>query len=364
MDALIEKWLSILERSYLGNPVAVWALSLLVVVVSFLVLRGAVRWAGRRLQAVSEARQSKLLGLFAEVLGKTSALTLLFAAVLAGAQFLQLPAKFEQLLRSLLVVLALLQGGVWATLLLERWLAFRISSEKEAGRSTAVTLASFAGKLLLWAFILLLSLENLGVDVTALIAGLGVGGIAVALATQGLLADLLGSVTIALDKPFEVGDLIIVEDLSGTVEHIGLKTTRVRSIYGEQIVFSNADLLASRIRNYKRMSERRVVFSLGVEYNTPPERLRKVPEVVAAAFAGLPDLRFERAYLKEFGESNLNFEVVFFVLTPDIGVYMDRLHAVNLAIYDRFAAERLEMSYPVQEVILRKPDRALSPSAA
>ena len=344
MDAVIEKWLSILERSYLGNPVAVWALSLLVTVVAFVVLRGTVRWAGRRLKALSETRGWKIVGLFSEILAKTSAFTLFFASLLAGAQFLQLPAKFEHLLRSLLVVLALLQGGVWATLLLERWLAFKLSNEKEASRSTAVTLASFAGKLVLWAFILLLSLENLGIDVTALIAGLGVGGIAVALATQGLLADLLGSVTIALDKPFEVGDLIIVEDLSGTVEHIGLKTTRVRSIYGEQIVFSNTDLLSSRIRNYKRMTERRVVLPLGVDGKLPPERLRKVPEVVAEAFSGLGDLRFERAYLKEFVKTNPVFEVVFFVMTPDIGVYMDRLHAVNLAIHDRFAGAGLAMA--------------------
>jgi small-conductance mechanosensitive channel len=360
MDALLEKWMSVLERSYAGNSVGVWALALLVCAFSFLVLRAVVRSGASRLGALAQTRGWAVLGLFAEILAKTSALSLFFAAVLAGAQFLHLPAKFEQLLRSLLIVLALLQGGIWATLLLERWIQFKISTSKEAGRSTAVTLVSFAGKLLLWGFVLLLSLENLGIDVTALIAGLGVGGIAVALATQGLLADLLGSVTIALDKPFEVGDLIIVEDLSGVVEHIGLKTTRVRSIYGEQIVFSNADLLASRIRNYKRMSERRVVFTVGLEYTTTPAKLREVPDVVARAFAGVPDIRFERAYLREFGASDLVFEVVFWVLNPDIAVHMDRLHAVNLAIFEGFEREGLAMAYPVQEVILRRP----TPSAA
>jgi len=236
-------------------------------------------------------------------------------------------------------VAALLQGGLWATLMLEKWLEYKISTQKQAGRSTAVTLLSFAGKLLLWGFIALMSLQNLGIDVTALIAGLGVGGIAIALATQTLLGDLLGSVVIAVDKPFEAGDLIIVGDLSGTVETIGLKTTRVRSIYGEQIVFSNMDLLGSRIRNYKRMSERRVVFHLEIGSQTPVEKLEALPAMIQEAVVGHADLRFERAYFQTFKGALQIWEVVFYVLSADIHLHMDRQHQVNLALHKRFLQE-------------------------
>lgn len=360
MQAVIDRILAILEKSYLGNTVAVWGLSLLTVILVYIVLRALIRVASRRIAALAEAKGWGILGLFADVLKRTSGLTFFFAALLAGAQFLVLPAKFDHLLRSLLVVLALLQGGIWATLLLERAIQFKIAKTGEGGRSTAVTLLSLGGKLLLWCFILLLSLENLGIDVTALIAGLGVGGIAVALATQNLLSDLLGSVAIALDKPFEIGDLIIVGDLTGTVEHIGLKTTRVRSIFGEQIVFSNADLLGSRIRNYKRMSERRVVTSLGVEYSTPVAKLKELPAIIREVMASVPDIRFDRAYFKAFGASDLQYEIVFFVLKPDIGLYMDRQHELNLAVFERLNREGIEFAYPTQTVILKKDPTVLA----
>src|SRR3954465_964941 len=280
MKEVWQRWLEIVEKPILGNHVGAWGLALVVGVATFIAIRLAVRSLTRRLPARAQKQGSKVLGFFAEVLGRTSWFTVFLAAVVAATQFLQLPGRLPGLLHSLLVVAALLQGGLWATLMLQKWLEYKISTQKQAGRSTAVTLLSFAGKLLLWGFIALMSLQNLGIDITALIAGLGVGGIAVALATQTLLGDLLGSVVIAVDKPFETGDLIIVGDLSGTVETIGLKTTRIRSIYGEQIVFSNRALRGSRIRNYKRMSERRVVFHLEVGSHTPVEKLDALPDMI------------------------------------------------------------------------------------
>lgn len=343
MKDLLDRWLAILEKPILGNNVGVWGLSLFVGVVAFLVLRGVIRAVSRRLLALAERQGSRILGFLGEVVGRTSVLTMLVAAIVSATQFLQLPGHLSALMRSVLVVAALLQGGIWATLLLEKWLEWKISTQKEAARSTAVTLITFSGKLLLWGFIALMSLQNLGIDVTALIAGLGVGGIAVALATQTLLGDLLGSVVIAVDKPFEVGDLIIVGDLSGTVETIGLKTTRVRSIYGEQIVFSNMDLLGSRIRNYKRMSERRVVFHLGIGSHTPVDKLDALPVIIKEEVSALPDLRFERAYFQKFDGSGQTWEVVFYVMSADIHLHMDRQHQVNLSLHKRFLKEGIEI---------------------
>jgi small-conductance mechanosensitive channel len=343
MKELWERTLGILERPILGNGLGRWAVTIVVTVVAYIAIRMIVRSVARRLAARAEKQGSKILGFLAEIVGRTSFLTILLAAVVAGTQFVNLAGQLAALLRSLLIVAALLQGGLWATLLLEKFLEFRLSSQKDASRSTAVTLLSFAGKLLLWGFIALLSLENLGINVTALIAGLGVGGIAVALATQTLLGDLLGSVVIAIDKPFEVGDLIIVGDLSGTVETIGLKTTRVRSIYGEQIVFSNTDLLSSRVRNYKRMSERRVVFHLGIGSHTPVDKLDGLPAMIQEEVATHPDIRFERAYFQKFDGAGQTWEVVFYVLSADIGLHMERQHQVNLALHKRFLKEGIEI---------------------
>ena len=343
MKEVWDRWLGILEKPILGNHVGIWGLSLLVGIVTFVAIRITVRSLTRRIAARAEKQGSKVLGFLAEVLARTSWFTIFLAAVVAATQFLQLPGRLPGLLHSLLVVAALLQGGLWATLMLEKWLEYKISTQKEAAGSTAVTLLSFAGKLLMWGFIALMSLQNLGIDVTALIAGLGVGGIAVALAMQTLLGDLLGSVVIAVDKPFEAGDLIIVGDLSGTVETIGLKTTRVRSIYGEQIVFSNMDLLGSRIRNYKRMSERRVVFHLEVGSHTPVEKLDALPEMIKEVVSAHPELRFERAYFQTFRGALQIWEVVFYVLSADIHLHMDRQHQVNLALHKRFLKEGIEI---------------------
>jgi len=315
---LWDRVVGVIERPIFGNSLGAWAIALLVGAVVFVAIRAAIGALARRLAIRAEKQGSRVLGFLAEVVGRTSSFTLLLAAIVAATQFVHLPGHLADLMRSLLVVAALLQGGLWATLILEKWLEHRIATQKGAAGSTAVTLLTFSGKLLLWGFIALMSLQNLGIDVTALIAGLGVGGIAVALATQTLLGDLLGSVVIAIDKPFEVGDLIIVGDLSGTVETIGLKTTRVRSIYGEQIVFANMDLLGSRIRNYKRMSERRVTFHLDIGSHTPVAKLEALPTIVKEEVAAHPDLRFERTYFQKFDGQSQVWEVVFYVLSPDI----------------------------------------------
>jgi len=200
----------------------------------------------------------------------------------------------------------------------------------------------------LWSVVLLLALDNLGMDVTALVAGLGVGGIAVALAAQNILADLFASISIVLDKPFVLGDFVVLDGFAGSVEHVGLKTTRVRSLTGEQLIFSNTDLLGSRLRNYGRMRERRIVFSVGVTYGTSREKLDKIPGILREAVESVPKARFDRAHFKAFGPSSLDFEIVYWVTLPDYAVYMDSQQAINLRIFDRFAAEGIEFAYPTQ----------------
>jgi small-conductance mechanosensitive channel len=199
----------------------------------------------------------------------------------------------------------------------------------------------------------LIALDNIpGVEVDTLVASLGIGGVAAALAVQNILSDLFASLSIALDQPFEIGDFIVFGGDMGTIERIGIRSTRVRSLSGEQLVISNTDLLDSRIHNYKRMAERRVVFSFGVVYETPPELLARIPGIVEEIIAQQGQTRFDRAHLKEFGDFSLNFEAVYYVLAPEYGTYMDIQQAINLALHARFEREGIEFAYPTQLVYL------------
>jgi small-conductance mechanosensitive channel len=233
--------------------------------------------------------------------------------------------------------------------------------ETDAAAVTTMQAVGFLGRLLLLSTVVLMALDNLGFDITALVAGLGIGGIAVALAVQNILADLFASLSIVLDKPFVVGDFLILNEYMGTVEHVGLKTTRIRSLSGEQIVISNNDLLNSRIRNYKRMFERRVVFSIGVTYQTPYESMRDIPLMLRKIIEAQEMTRFDRAHFKNFGNSSLDFEAVYYVLSPDYNQYMDIQQAINLLIYKRFAEAGIEFAYPTQTLFLEKlPDEVTS----
>jgi small-conductance mechanosensitive channel len=246
-------------------------------------------------------------------------------------------------------VVLLLQIGTWGTTLLhyliDRHIQSRLAEHPE--EVTTMSALAFLAKVTLYTVILLLILDNLNVNVTALLAGLGVGGVAVALAAQNILGDLFSSMSIVLDKPFVLGDFIVVDDLMGTIEHIGLKTTRVRSLSGEQLIFSNSDLLKSRIRNFKRMQQRRVVFTIRVVYETPLARLKQIPDILRDAIEDCQKTRFDRAHFASFGDSSLNFEAVYFVLSADFNLYMDIQQQINLQIMQSFMEKKIKFSFPM-----------------
>jgi small-conductance mechanosensitive channel len=352
---LWRKVASLAAHPVAGNALWQWtaalATALAVVAVLVVVRRSLVR----RLRARSAASNGTVPTLLAELLGRVWGVALLFCGIWAGASLLELSPKLQFALRSCLLVLALVQAGLWANALLGAWLQRRLRGPNGGVRSTAALMVGFGGHLAIWTLVFLMSLSNLGIDVTALIAGLGVGGIAVALAVQNVLGDLFASVAIALDKPFEIGDFIILGDVMGTVEHIGLKTTRLRSLFGEQIIVANSDLLASRIRNFKRMTERRVAFTVAVPYRTPSATLEAVVSALKEIVSAQPDLRLDRAHLQKLGDSSVVFEVVYYVTSADYTLYMDRQQAINLEIHRRFAAMGVAFAYPTQTLVLDRP---------
>lgn len=208
--------------------------------------------------------------------------------------------------------------------------------------------------LLVWSIALVFLLDNLGVKITTVVAGLGIGGIAVALAAQAVLGDLFSYFVIFFDRPFEIGDFIIVGDKLGVVEHIGIKTTRIRSLSGEQLVFSNTDLTNSRVHNYKKMERRRVVFKLGVIYQTPSEKLKKIPSMVKSIIDAQDGADFDRGHFAAYGDFSLNFEFVYYVTGADYNKYMDIQQAINLSIYEAFEQDGIEFAYPTQTLFVSK----------
>jgi small-conductance mechanosensitive channel len=206
----------------------------------------------------------------------------------------------------------------------------------------------------IWGLALIFLLDNLGVKISAVVAGLGIGGVAVALAAQAVLGDLFSYFVIFFDKPFEVGDFIIVGDKMGAVEQVGIKTTRLRAIGGELLVFSNTDLTNSRVHNFKKMERRRVVFKLGVIYQTPFEKLKAIPQMVKDIIAGQEDAAFDRGHFASYGDSSLDFEFVYYVTGADYAKYMDIQQAINLAIFEAFEKEGIEFAYPSQTLFVSK----------
>jgi small-conductance mechanosensitive channel len=348
MDS-IDSLAALLESDIYGNGLTQWAiaaaLSVGVLIVALLVRFGMIR----RLPAPDHGEEMHWPAVLHEVVARTWTLFLIIVAIYAGTTLLTLPDQVHRLVSSVFIVALFIQLAIWADCIAGAVLAWRLAPVRGKGRSAmrnALSLIQFIVRVAVWSIALLLIFQNLGFDITALVAGLGVGGIAVALAAQSVLGDLFSSLAIVLDRPFEVGDFIVFGDQNGTVEKIGIKTTRIRALSGEQIAVSNTDLVTTRVHNFKRMVERRIVLVLGVTYDTPPDMLERIPGFVKEIVEKQEQARFERAHFRSFGDSALEFETVYWVLSPDYTVYMDVQQAINFAILRTFQAEGIGFAFP------------------
>lgn len=356
---------NILEWQFYHNPIEAWLGAGIAFVVIGATLFIARTILARRLAKVAARTATTADDAIVDLLRRTRYFFILTAAVAGATLFLDLPARALSIGRLLGTISLIIQIAIWGNGLITFWFRNYAERKAESDISSRTTIAafSFVARTILWIMLSLVALNRLGYDVTALITGLGVGGIAIALAVQNVLGDLFAALAIVLDKPFLVGDAISVDTMSGTVEHVGLKTTRVRSVNGEQVIFSNTDLLKSRIRNFKRMQERRVLFTIGVSYETPPESVARIPAMIREAVEAQEQVRFDRSHFVSYGESALNFETAYFVLTADYLVYANINQAVNLAILRRFGTERIEFAYPTRTVLLKGEPKAPVPAA-
>lgn len=347
MNDLLD-YLGSLDRILVRNPISDWLIAVCgglgFVLVVFAVQRAIIR----RLSNSERPKATRMDRALINAVESTKLWLIVFVAVYFASQYLDLGKKVEARLDHVITVAILVQIGLWIGALLDFWVASSRMRAEQGNLAAATSLAAlnFIGKLLLWLVMLLFILDNLGINVTALVASLGIGGIAVALAVQNILGDLFASLSIVIDKPFVIGDAIVVDSYSGTVEHVGLKTTRVRADTGEQLIFSNSDLLKARLRNYKRMYERRVLLTLDVEFSTPPEVIEAIPGLLREIIAAQPKTRVERAHLKALVGGAYQFELVYWMVDPAFALYMDTRQRVLIAIVRRFEADGIRFSFP------------------
>jgi small-conductance mechanosensitive channel len=347
-------WLQILDRRLYDNSLRAWFVAAAAFVVALGVLFLVRRLLAYRLGALAARTTNLVDDLGAEIARRTRLYFLVAIAVAVGARFVALPERMADTLDKAIALIVLFQVALWGTAGIAFYVARHIERRRdtlEASNAWAIRALGVAARGMVWALAFVAVLDNLGFDVTALVTGLGVGGIAIALAVQTILGDVLAAMAIVFDKPFVVGDFIVVDNLAGTVEAIGLKTTRLRSLTGEQLVFGNSELLKSRIRNFKRLYERRNVFTLDVTYDTPAHAVARIPAILREIVEAQHPVRFDRSHFSGYGESALRFETVYYVLDPQYNTHMDIQQAIFLAVLERFRRDGIEFAFPTRTIV-------------
>jgi small-conductance mechanosensitive channel len=340
-----------------GIAVSNWILALSAAIISFIVIHGVVIMFRRHLDKLSASGRADrpAAELLKATLARTSNFAVFITSLLIGLTLLDLDAKWDERLAHLWFIALGAQLALYldrAVSVIARQYFRRHNESPDSPGTVAHTLVVWAIKTMLWVMFGLAMLSNLGINVTAFVASLGIGGIAVALAAQNILGDLFASLAIAVDKPFEVGDAINVAGNSGKVEHVGLKTTRIRADSGEQIVMGNAELIKQTVRNFKRMNNRRIQFSLMADPATPAALARQLPERLRAIIEAKNEVRVDRVHLKRVGQDALEFELVYFVLTPDYATYMDTQQAVLLEAMELFAELGVSGGTSAQHIVI------------
>ncbi|MGE3622773.1 MAG: mechanosensitive ion channel family protein [Bdellovibrionales bacterium] len=355
MQFLLEIW----DRQIAGNPVSAWVQAAAALILVTLGLRLVQSLGFHRLKTLLSRHRLAWPEHLLSGLEQTKFYVLVLLGLGAALPFLDIPPNARKFIDGIVIVGFFVQGGIWLSAVYMSWYKDYRTKHLKKNASTVTTLDAtrVLVRFVIWICIALLILNNLGFNISALIAGLGVGGVAIALAVQKILGDVLASLAIITDQPFAVGDFLIIGDFLGSVEYIGLNTTRLRSLTGEQIVFSNSDLLSARIRNYGRMYERRLDVVLGFEYQTPQDKLEIIPNIIKETILAQDKVRFDRAHFKAFGASTLDFEYVYFVQSPDFNIYMDIQQAINLALRKRFDAEGINLAFPTQTLVMQRPPR-------
>jgi len=335
-------------------------------VATFLAIHTALVLFRRRLDQLSdESAHRPVAEVLRKTLARTSNLVVLATAVLVGLSALDLPQPWNARVGHLWFLTLGLQLALYLHNAVKVTARRYFKTHSQHGNDGQVTIAHtliiWVLQTAVWVIFALALLSNMGIDVSTFVASLGIGGIAIALAVQNVLGDLFASLSIALDKPFEVGDFISTGSISGTVEKVGLKTTRIRASSGEQIVISNASLLKDTVSNFKRMQTRRIVFTLRAHPDTPAALAAKVPAAIKDIVSGHEQVSFGRAHLSKFDQNFIEFEVVYTMQTADYDLYMNTQQAILLACMQMFADLKISTAPRAQQLLLQEPREDAAP---
>ena len=343
------------DNIYLGNSLRSWAITIGGIVLGFILIKIFKRIALQWLKKWSFRTATSIDDLIVAAIEKTVIPISYFLVIYLLLHNLDFPEKIRNIIRIALLLIVTFFVLQLITKVIQ-YFVLGILKRQEDGdlkQKQARGLLVIV-KVAVWILGIVFLLSNLGYDVTSIIAGLGIGGIAIALAAQTILGDLFSYFVILFDRPFEIGDFIIIDDKMGVVEYIGIKTTRLRTLSGEQLICSNKDLTDSRVHNYKRMQKRRVVFSIGVTYQTPADVLESIPQLVKEIIEKKNDVIYDRGHFASMGDFSLNFEFVYYILSSDYNKYMNTQQEVLLNIYRSFENKKIDFAYPTQTIFLEK----------
>jgi len=343
------------NQEYFRNRVVDYLVSLIILVAGIVIITLFKRVVLRRLKRWTQTTTWNIDEFIIDIIQNMLVPLAYYGVFFLAVQNLTLPRFLEKAIGVAgMILVAFLAAQTLIAVARFGIRAYIETADKGSDRERALKGFMTLIRVVVWGLATVVLLDNLGFRINTVIAGLGIGGIAVALAAQNILGDLFAYFTIMFDRPFEIGDFIIVGEYMGVVNHLGVKTTRIGSLGGEQIVMSNKDLTDSRVRNYKRMERRRVLFRLGVTYQTPFGNLKEIPELIAGVIRGVEDTVFDRAHFFSYGDFSLVFEVVYYVMGNDYTRYMDIQQEINLGIHEEFEKRKIDFAYPTQTLYLSR----------
>lgn len=344
-----------LNQVYYDNTVRDYLIAVGIIVGGIILLKLFKRVILIRLKKWADTTESTLDNFAIDTVEKFALPAINFFIVFLGIKFLSLSEKVSQVVNiAVAVIITYFVLRLVSTIALHGLQSYVRRQERGEEKIKQLGGIMLIINIIIWAIGAIFLFDNLGYDVGTIIAGLGIGGIAIALAAQNILGDLFNYFVIFFDQPFEIGDFIILDDKMGTVDYIGIKTTRLKSLSGEQLVLANSDLTKSRVHNYKRMQRRRIQFEIGIVYQSTLEQVKEVPVIIKDIIGSIDGITLDRTHFKSYGDFSLIFQTIYFVESADYNIYMDKQQMINLRIYEEFEKRKIEFAYPTQSIFLAK----------
>ena len=349
--------MEILTYTFWSNLIKEYLIAFAIFILAVVVLKFFKRVVIKKLKKLTKQTRGEFDDLLIEIIASIGWFFYFFLSLYIAIQFIQLPELIEKIVYYAVIISITYYIVKGIQRIIDYGFEKMVKKKEEQDEEFDLSIIHLTGKILkgvLWGIAIIIILQNLGYNISTLVAGLGIGGLAIAFALQNILGDIFASFSIYLDKPFQVGDFVIIGNDKGVVKKIGIKSTRIQTLQGEELVMSNKELTETRVHNYKKMEKRRIIFVFGVTYETPTEKVKKIPGIVGKIIDDIKVTETDRVHFKEFGDFSLNFEVVYYLKSSEYNVYMDTQQEINLTMKEQFEKEGIEFAYPTQTIFINK----------